>query len=91
MHTQARHTHARALWHCAPAHTGAVRPPSALCVEPAMARACSQHWVGLDSSGVACNGTSSEEGEEYHDRATVNHEHVQPAGKSELVLTLEAV
>ena len=87
--THARHTHARALCHCGPRTLawpalGFVR------------RACDGARVlaalgGLASSGVACGGTSSEEGEEYHDRATVNHEHVQPAGKSELVLTLEAV
>ena len=47
--TPRRHTHAPALWHCAPAQTGAVRPPSALCVEPAMARARarSTRWVGF--------------------------------------------
>ena len=41
---------------------------------------------GLDSSGVACAWTSSEEGEDdYHARAKTNHKHAQPAGKSELV------
>ena len=35
---------------------------------------------GLDSSGVPCAGTSSEEGEASHARAKTNHKHVR-AGK----------
>ena len=63
---------ARAHWRCAAA-LGFVR------------RACDGARVlaalgGLDSSGVACAGTSSEEGEAYHARAKTNHKHV-PAGK----------
>ena len=75
---------ARAHWRCAAA-LGFVR------------RACDgarelAALGGLDSSGVACGGTSSEEAEEYHARAaTINHKHAHPAGKSELVLTLEAI
>ena len=51
--------------------------PSALCVEPAMARACSEHsvvWILQASPAAAV--TSSKDGEEYHARATVNQDHV---------------
>jgi len=57
----------------------------ALCVEPAMARVLAP-LGGLDSSGVACG----EEGEDEY-RTKNNHKHAQPAGRSELVSTLEAI
>ncbi len=89
VHTHARHTHARALWHCAPAHIGVAR--TRLCAFSlrwrARARNCRRFGF---SSGVACGRTSSEEAEdgEYHARAaTINQEHVQPAGTSDLVLS----
>ena len=90
VHTHARHTHARALWHCAPAHTGAVRPPSALCVEPATARACSQHSVGRIHQASPAAGPPA--------KKPKNPTPVQksitsmfPRVKSELVSTLEAI
>jgi len=68
--------------------------PHGLCVEPAMARMLAT-LGGLDSSGVACwGGTFGEEGEDGesdHARATVNQRIVEPAGKSDLVRTLEAI
>ena len=90
VHTHARHTHARALWHCAPAHPGAVRPPSALCVEPATARACSQHSVGRIHQASPAAGPPA--------KKPKNPTPVQksitsmfPRVKSELVSTLEAI
>ena len=74
VHTHARHTQPRALSHCAPAR-GYVR--SSLACDGARVLAA---LGGLDSSGVACAGTSSEEGEAYHARAKTNHKHVR-AGK----------
>jgi hypothetical protein len=74
VHTHARHTQPRALSHCAPAR-GYVR----LACDGARVLAA---LGGLDSSGVACAGTSSEEAEAEasHARAKTNHQHV-PAGK----------
>jgi hypothetical protein len=63
---------ARAHWHCAPAR-GYVR----LACDGARVLAA---LGGLDSSGVAGGGTSSEEAEAYHARAKNNLKHVR-AGK----------
>ena len=72
--TPTRATRARA--HCGTVRTRTMAWPALGFVR----RACDGARVlaalgGSDSSGVACGGTSSEEAEAYHARATVNQDH----------------